>query len=380
MLPDPAFSISAEDLRILLEPKTPPCISIYLPTHRRKTEGRPDQILFRNLCREAEKILKRDMPGSSARDLVSRLSAFDCEEFWDEGPRSDGLAIFVSDGFTRCYKLPAEFPALNVVGGTFHTKPVIRFLQANSLAYRILAINAQRVALYEGHGDSIQEIPVPEGVRALEAAEAAEAVAARGSNDRLHFGQGGMKDQVKIDLEKHFRNVVRELWKGALRASETPLILAAPAQQQTLFRKVAQIPTLLDAGIVADPSKLGPEALRSEARRILDPELGKRIAQVRDEFALAQSRKLGSDTLKAVAGAVVAGRVKTLLVESGRRIWGLLDTRSGDVLPGDSSRNAHDVDLLDELAEQTLVKGGSVYVVKKDDMPTTTGLAAVFRF
>ena len=375
---EPRLEFATEDLKRLLEPRDPPCVSIYMPTHRRKMEGRSDVILFRNLCRESERVLEKDVPGVVAREIVERLKALDQEEFWDEGPRRDGLAFFVAQGFSIAYRLPGQFPELNVVGGSFHTKPLIRFLQSNAVAYHLLALNAHRVALYEGHGDSIHELPLP-GIPQVPGTENGTEMEA-GAPDRMRFGQGGPKDQAKVDLEKHFRNVAREIWKGSLRASSRPMILAAPGQLQSVFRRVAQISALIEEGVVVDPAKLSLDELRTEARRVLEPEIQRRIGKVRDEFSLAQSKKHGSDALKLVARAVVEGRVKTLLVESGRRIWGLLDAASGDILPGDSSRNAHDVDLLDELAELSLSRGGEVYVLKKDEMPTQQGIAAVFRF
>jgi len=381
--PKATFTFSSEDLKRLLEPRDPPCVSIYLPTHRRKTEGRSDLILFRNLSREAERVLDRDMPGGVAREIKERLGAFDKEEFWDDGQRSDSLGVFVAQGFSVCYRLPSQFPELNVVGATFHTKPLIRFLQSSAPTYRLLAVNADRFALYEGHGDSIHEVPLTGIAQAL--AEAGVTTnetpqASRRERDRLHYGQGGAKDQAKVDLEKLFRAVARDLWKNHLRTSDKPLILAAPGHEQPIFRRVAQIPVLLEEGITTDPSKMSLDDLKVEARRLLEPELARRIARVKDEFALAKSRSHGSDVLKLVAQAVVTGRVKKLIVESGRRIWGLLDTTSGDILPGDPARNAYDVDLLDELAEQTIAHGGEVYVLSKADMPTAHGLAAVFRF
>ena len=77
---------------------------------------------------------------------------------------------------------------------------------------------------------------------------------------------------------------------------------------------------------------------------------------------------------------IVLGRIRVLFVESGRRVWGSLDPQSGDILPGEEHKNAHDVDILDELAEGTLVRGGEVFVLKREEMPTTTGVGAILRF
>ncbi len=56
----PSFVFRIEDLQGLLAPRQGPCVSIYFPSHRRKTEARSDSILYRNLCREVEKILQQE--------------------------------------------------------------------------------------------------------------------------------------------------------------------------------------------------------------------------------------------------------------------------------------------------------------------------------
>jgi hypothetical protein len=329
-------------------------------------------------------MLHRDVPGTLSRDVVTSLKSLDREEFWEEGHRSDGLAIFAAPGFLAAYRLPAQFPELQVVGATFHTKPLIRFLQSNSLAYYLLAINIQRVVLYEGLGESIHEVPlrgVPGSLEEMEREpEEFERSVRQAGGARIHYAQGGPKEQMKTDHEKFFRVVAKEVWKKSLHASTKPLILAAPSQHQPIFRKVAQIPTLLEQGIQVDPAKMTPEELHVEARRVLEPEIRRRIERAKDEFGLARSRGHGSDNLQDIARCVVASRVKLLFVESGRRIWGMLDTQAGEILPGEPSRNAYDVDLLDELAELTLFRGGEVYVLKKEEMPTAQGIAAIFRF
>jgi hypothetical protein len=337
---------------------------------------RPDAILYRNLRRDVERILARDVPGATAREISSKLDSLDREDFWDNGRGSDGLAVFAAPGWLMTYRLPGHFPELQVVGATFHTKPLIRFLQSSSLSYYVLSLNVHRVVLHEGFGDSIREVPI----RVPPAPGEEEGAPQRGHRERQNIRRPDTREEAKLDIEKFFRAVARDLWKNHLRGTTKPLILAAPAQHQPVFRKVAQIQTLIDAGIVADPSKMSPDDLRAEARRVLEPEIQKRVARARDEFGLALSRGQGSDDLRAVASSVAAGRVRLLFVESGRRIWGMLNPETGEILPGDPSRNAYDVDLLDEMAEITLSRGGEVYVLRGEDMPSPRGIGAIFRF
>ena len=181
-------------------------------------------------------------------------------------------------------------------------------------------------------------------------------------------------------MEKFFREVARGLSKNGLGESRKPLILAAQSHYQPMFRRVAQLPNLLEKGIVVDAGKLTEDLIRSEARRILSPELEERVRAAKEEYAMATSRGQASERLREIARAVAQGRAKRLFVEVGRRIWGLLDAESGDVLPGETRKNAYDIDLLDELAELTLARGGQVLVLPSDQMPSGTGVAATYRY
>ncbi len=380
--PEISYHFTTADLKTLLAPRQVPCVSIYFPAHRRRTEARADCILYRNLCREVENVLQQDSAVAVTRAIVGRLDALDVPEFCEHG--SEGVAVFAAQDFAACFRLPLEVPTLEVVGGSFHTKPLLRYLQ-EGLSYHVLALSLHRVALYDGWGDGLQKVDLHGVPASLEEALGIEIIPGyrgahpRGEN-RLHHVQGSGGGDAKVGVEKYFREVARGLGKNGLKDAQKPLILAAQRQHQPIFRRVAQLPTLLDEGIHADAGKMTPEAIRSEARRILRPRFRDHVARAKEDYGLAVSRGQGSERLQEVARAAVAGRVRRLFVESGRRIWGLLDRATGDLIPGDSHKNAHDTDLLDDLAELTISYGGGVLVLSADDMPSRMGLAATYRF
>ena len=153
--------------------------------------------------------------------------------------------------------------------GEASTRSLSSDSQGNALHYHLIALNAQRVALYTGIGDEIQEVPLPDVSQSLgedlQTEEGPRGARLRGSvkgGQRVHYGQSGPKEHAKADLEKFFRIVAKELWKNHLRASTKPVILAAPSHHQPIFRKVAQMPTLIEAGISVDPAKMSPDELK----------------------------------------------------------------------------------------------------------------------
>jgi hypothetical protein len=246
-------------------------------------------------------------------------------------------------------------------------------------------LSLHEVSLYDGWRDSLHKAPIPGVPARLEDVLGPDAPDGRGpphgrGEARLHHVQGGGGEDGKAEAERFFREVAKGLARHAINDAQKPVILAAQPQHQGLFRKVSSLPGLLEEGIAVDGRSTPVETLRDEARRILRPVFERRVAQAREEFALALSKGQASANLGDIARAVAQGRVRRLCVESGRRFWGMLDRRSGDVVPGEPRKNAYDVDIYDELAELTLVQEGEVLVLEKPEMPTRTGIAAVYRY
>jgi len=88
---------------------------------------------------------------------------------------------------------------------------------------------------------------------------------------------------------------------------------------------------------------------------------------------------LGSDDLAEVAAAAVAGRIQTLLLETGRQLPGRLDPATGKVERGELDDPRMD-DVLDDLADLVADRGGEVVVIPAEGMAAKTGLAAVYRY
>lgn len=98
-----------------------------------------------------------------------------------------------------------------------------------------------------------------------------------------------------------------------------------------------------------------------------------------DAFAEALAKQQATGELSDAARAAAEGRIATLLLQAGHRIPGTVDARTGAVTPGDMS-DPGTGDMLDDLGELVLRKGGEVVIVPAERMPTGSGLAATYRF
>ncbi len=371
----------------LLTAHEPPCLSLYQPTHRFHPDNLQDPIRFRNLLKAIEKSLGQKYTAREVKPLLDPFEALaDDREFWNH--RLDGLAVLGAPRLFRVYQLQRPVPELAVVAESFHTKPLMRVLQSAD-RYQVLGLTRQAIRLFEGNRDALDESEPAEGVprtitEALgeELTEPHLTVASYGTGatgPAMRHGHGSKKDEVDIDAERFFRAVDRAVLERHSRPSGLPLILAALPKYHNLFCQVSQNPFLMSEGIELHPDALPADSLRERAWRVVEPQYLGRLAGLVEEFGRAKSKSLGSDQLALVAEAAVAGRVTKLLIEADRHIPGRIDYASGRIEFGDLGHPEVD-DLLDDLGELALKKGGQVVIVPAEQMPTRTGLAAIYRF
>lgn len=365
----------------------PPCLSLYQPTHRHHPETQQNPIRFRNLVKALEMSLREKYPVQDIRALLEPFHRLaDDFAFWIH--QRDGLAVLASSSVFRVYRLQRAVPELAIVADSFHTRPLLRILQSAD-RFQILALSRAQMRLFEGNRDSVDEVEIPDAVparitdvtrdREPRESEVTVAVSAGASGGAPIYKGGGEKDESRANTERFFRAVDRAILEHYSRPSGLPLLLAALPENHTIFRRISRNPALVDEGININPEALTVEALREHAWQAVEPSYLGRLAALRDEFGAAKPRGLASDDLVSVAEAAVTGRVATLLIEAEREVPGRIDAATGRIAFAELADPEVD-DTLDDLAELVLNAGGRVVVVPAARMPSTTGVAAIYRF
>jgi hypothetical protein len=372
----------------LLDKCDPPCLSLYQPTHRHHPDNQQDPIRFQNLLKELEEPQRQQFPKDDIRTLLQPFLALaNDRDFWNH--TLDGLAVLGARGIFRVYKLQRPVTEFALVADSFHTKPLMRILQSAD-RYQVLGLNRQEIRLFEGNRDALDEIElartVPKTItEALgdELTDPHRTVASYGGigdgHSPMHHGHGGKESEVDIDAERFFRAIDRGILEHHSKPTGLTLILAALPQHHHLFHQVSHNPLLIEDSIEVHPDSLTIEELRQRAWQILEPHYLARLAKLVEEFGNAKSKGLGDDVLVQVAKAIVAGRVATLMIEAVRKIPGRIDSATGEIEFGDLSHPEVD-DVLDDLGELALKKGGQIVIVPAERMPTDTGIAAIYRY
>lgn len=366
----------------ILENPEPPCLSLYQPTHRRHPDNQQDPIRFRNLLKTLEQSLRENYSAHDARPLLQPFEALaQNHDFWNH--TLDGLAVLAAPGVFHVYNLPRPVGELAVVADSFHIKPLIRFLQSAD-RFHVLGLNRQEIRLFEGNRDALDELKLPaefprtvaDVVGEKESKEARLSVWPSSPGTGTHHGTASTEELLENETQRFFRAVSSAVLAHYSRPTGLPLILAALPENQSLFRRISHNPFLIPDEVSVHPDALTIDALRERAWGAMEPHYRARLAGLVEMFGAARSKELGDDDLEKVAASAVAARIGTLLTEADSQIPGRINPETGEVHLGGAAVD----DVLDDLAELVLKNGGQVVIVPNEQMPTRTGIAAIYRF
>lgn len=383
------------ELRELLEFDGSPTVSIYLPLHGHGREAEADRLRLRSSLDRARDLLSEASPESNWRPMLEDLEPLASGDGpW--GEQEGGLALFLGPSFRRGYRVPRIFEELVVVAPTFHTRPFVEYL-ASPQRFYVLELGRERVQLWEGSPDAVQPVPRDSLPRALaealdyEVERDEKIVFRRKERDGSHgeHGRGGVMpvfhghgvglDDREPELEAFFRRVDEGI-RAFLGARRSPVILATVEENEALYRSVSELGSLSEDAVNASVGYWSPEELHRAAWPLAESEAARRVVEALNLWEAARGE--GEGDLANLAHLAVAGRVRLLLTEEGRRIWGTMDRETGriEVLAEDGEDPGPEaVDLLDELIEVVLRHGGETLPLPAERMPTGTGAAGILR-
>ena len=380
-------AVTIQNFRSLLAGFEPPCVSVYMTTDPHRPGGAGDRLRLKNLLRSAVRELERSYARADARSLVEPLAgAFDAGSARRAGA---GLALLRSPEVAIRYALPVPVPELAVVAGTFHTKPLLSYL-ARDRHFFVLALSERTARLYEASPLAAEEV---HGARLPTAGDAAvrqerKVDPYRGVHGAVGAGRAGHRRgtvavaQARKERLARYFGAVDERLCAFLRDRGAPLVLAGVGSHHGAYRRLSRYPHVLDAGIEGNVDHLRPDELHRLAWPIVAEEEAHREASAVAQYLAARSSGKTSDDLAEVARAVVEGRVRVLLHAEGAHVWGHLDRSTGAChldRAGETNGFAR-ADIIDELCEVTLLRGGDVMEVAPVRMPGVSPVAAIERY
>ena len=407
--------VSPREVRSLLEPPAAwggPCLSLYLPTHRRVPDNLVDLPAFHHLVEALGATLEADLPAREVERLLRpfRLLADD-RRFWQHA--REGLALLSRDGRGRAFLLSRPVPPLALVTDRFHTLPLVR-LAASLERFHVLALTSRSARVYEGAAwydgrggaaGPLDVVPlvhqvggVPEPTDRIAREEVVDEEVFQphrvqrgmGIDGIVHGGAGSKDDDVDADTEIFLQHVDTTVGEQVSRPTGLPLVLVAGPRLAATFRRLARNPWLARDQVAKDPHLMTPETIAAEVLPVFTAARDRRITHTLRAFSAARDRELAQADLSDVARSAVAGRVATLLIEADRFEPGWLDRRTGAIAadgepPRDLSRTGDEPagrteDLFGAVAETVILHRGTVMALARNQMPSESGVAAIYRY
>lgn len=362
-----------------------PCVSIYLPVRRGPGTGsgapQADLAQFRSFVQQAEDSLNKSHP-AAARGIAEQLHKLQRDEDFWSGALA-GVVVLASPARFDAFTLPRAVPEHVEVGDSFHVKPLLRYAQSAE-PFHVLGVSKERVALFRGNRYVLTPL-TPPGVQLTmkEALGTASDASAPSAPPESHghppaHGLTVRKVETHPEVERFFREVDRQIIHRVSEPSGLPLILAGIEENLSAFRQVTKNRFVTVESIHGDWTHWTLHEIREAAWKVFEKHYLDRLARIREDFGTAASHKRGTANLEEAAKAAAIGRVGVLLIDADRNVPGSIDMTSGRLFPANGQACAGD--MLDDLAEMGLKTKAMVIVTPSAQMPTDTGLAAIFRY
>ncbi|GAB2769361.1 baeRF3 domain-containing protein [Salinimicrobium soli] len=366
-----------------------PCISIFIPTERAGKdvlEGKGRIHLKSQWKKAAEKLkemgLDQDKISKIGKPVEDLLADSD---FWRH--QSDGLALFLADGFFRKYTLPVYFEEYTYVSDHFYLKPLVPMFSGDGRFY-LLALQMDRVQLYEGNRYSVGEVDVED----LTPSQLEERVGfdyeeknlkSKTQNETtgttVTHGYGAAERDRKNEFLRFFRAVDKGLHE-VLKDEKVPLVVACQDYLFPIYQEASTYKRLFPEPVPGNPSDYeNMLALHSAALEVLKPHFDKEKEEKMKQFKEMNPGRT-SVMVSEIIPAIYQGKVDTLFLQNREDIWGNYNENmaSVDVQDGPSSANTS---LMNLAAVKVIEQGGNVYLIENEFMPDNSSkMNAVFRY
>lgn len=378
-----------DQLHTLLNIKQDPCISIYMPLHRVHPQNQQNPIRLKNLIGEVEnKLVKNNNNGVAGKqhllDPVKNL--LNMESFLQ--PEGEGLAIFVNKDIFYHYILPQPFEEFTVVTDRFYLKPLLPLLNQDYHFY-LLALSQNQIKFFQGDYTALKEIPLKNAPQNLDEILKynqptsdlqfhSATGGGRGTQAAIFHGQAGNTDPHNEDILRYFRQIDANICEQT-NDQNIPLIIAAVDYLIPTYKEISNYPLVLGESIIGNPEKVNLDVLHQRAWDLVKHYFtGVRQSATSTYNQLTATDRTSSD-LREIVAAAHYGRVDTLFITLQKQQWGTFNPQNNQV-EIHNSKEPGDEDLLDTIAAETILKGGTVYALESTEMPVEAPLAAILRY
>jgi hypothetical protein len=323
-----------EDLKAITEASSAPMISIYLSRDPRlDTKTLPER--WKQSLSKAESFLLKDYTRSFVHMFMEPLrhaTFFSTLETLDKG-----IIIFYSTEQQSYMRVQTNINDLVVVADSFHIKPLLR-IKNTERGYFVIGVSPRLISLSvetNGHLYRLDSIRNP-----------------------------GNVDSPKKNANRDFFSQTAALLNKSLNQYRLPVILLGAKEYLDQMRKFLNSSYVLEDVIIGNSELMAPEEIRENSFEILEPYYHQKELEAIQDLNLAVKNNQAITYIEDIAVSAVYGKIKKLFVIENKQVWGKMNRQTGEIFISPKQVDSHDDDILDDISQIVLAKGGEVVVLK----------------
>ena len=271
------------------------------------------------------------------------------------------IGLFRTKDSFRILSIPVDLQRSSHVATTFHVKPLLQWIQVDQ-EYFLLGLDGTEAHLYIGNYHSIQLI---------------ESVPCRLQKTPQETDTSDSSLEATDIVGGEIAVWVRSwIWQRAGKTNPLFFVAGPEPYCRQVFKAIKYHRTVREP-LASRFSKVTLEECTTEIQHFLERSAQKELSAALIEFDAANEENRARKNIFQIAKATALGRVRKLIIAGDTTIHGKLDLRSGGVSLHPFDLDHEDDDILDDLAQAVLLRGGEVLVIDKAQLPKGRAALAI---
>ena len=360
--------INREDLKQLQSLKSTPALSILLPTHRTSPDNRQDPIRVKNLVDEATARLSEEFSKRDIEPLLNNLEKIVNEI--DYKYALSGLAIYVSHDFAQKYYLPFNVQERVIIDQTFATRDLVYGMN-RAQRYWVLLLSESSTRLIAGTAETLEEIIDENFPMQMEGP---------GANEPLPGGIGVNTSEYLNEMHRQFFRQVDRTLTTYNKEEPLPLIVGGVPRYLSFFNELSQYAQSVKGTLQGNYDKSTLPELSPLVEPLRKSIIEEQRSDALDRLAVAVNSQRVVSTVGEVWRLAQEGRGQLLLVEKDYHQPGIIGENGLlELVDSVGGLNVID-DIVDEVIEAVMAKGGDVLFLDNDALSLYQKIALILRY
>ena len=337
------------------------CVTILLETHRTPPGNQNDDIVLKNLVKEAETKLYAECKKDSAKILSDKINQLASKI--DYAHNLDGLALFVNKDVAEIDRLPVKVQNRVEIGKTFAIKGLVRSMY-EQLEYYILVLSRVKARLIDAAGDT--------DIREMDEGFPME-------NTFSVPGEGELVNGRDSNVSAFFTRVDTQL-NQLQKDKNLPVFICTDEPNYSAYLRVAGRKETV-AGLVRGNKDFENvnniiDAVWPVAKKWNDEKNHERLAELSD----AVGAKNFLTDFTEIWRAINEGRGRTLFVKKGFFQPAKLENNVIQFVSEENAGEANVDDIINKMIEKNRDFGGDTVFISDGSLKPYSGLVLVTRY